>query len=182
MKKLKRRKAIGIDKIPNEFIIEGDTKLWNCLRKNFNIMLDLGELPQEWCEKRVKLLHKGSKKDELDNYRPISFSSNISKVFTRVVANRLNDRMEMEDWLGQLQNGFRGKRSTLDNLFVITSIMEMAKKKKSKLFLSFIDLRKAYGTVNQDKLWVKLKEVGLNEKEINIIKLCTSRIEGKSTQ
>ena len=77
--------------------------------------------------------------------------------------------IEDNQWLGEVQNGFRGKRSAMDNLFILTNIIALAKTKKSKLFLGFIDLRKAYDTVDRDKLWHKLKNLGLNEEVIQLL-------------
>ena len=80
-------------------------------------------------------------------------------MFTRILANRLNKVVEKHNLLGEMQNGFRTDRRTVDNLFVLTNIMEIVKKEKKKLFLAFIDLRKAFDRVWREGLWTKLEEL-----------------------
>lgn len=57
---------------------------------------------------------------------------------------------EREEWIGEEQNGFRQNRSTTDNLFVLTNIIEIDKKERRKLSLAFIDLKKAFDSVNRE--------------------------------
>ena len=108
IKELKCRRAVGLDNIPNEFLLGGGEKLWKCLTLLFNLIIRQGESPQEWCEERIKLLHKGGRKDELDNYRTIAITSNVGKAFTRIIAKRLKNVIEDNKWLEEVQNGFRG--------------------------------------------------------------------------
>jgi hypothetical protein len=83
---------------------------------------------------------------------------------------RLEEIVEHEDWLGEIQGGFRRKRGTTDNLFVITELMDQAKKKKKPLYMAFVDLRKAYDTVWRGGLWSCLEKKGLGGKFLNIVK------------
>ena len=78
--------------------------------------------------------------------------------------------MEQKKWIGEEQNGFRPGRSTTDNLFTLTYIMEIAKKEKRDIHMAFVDLRKAYDRVNRDKLWESLSELNLEEKSILLLK------------
>ena len=87
----------------------------------------------------------------LDNYRGIAIGSNLGKVFTRILRSRIQARAEREGLLGEMQNAFRKGRSTNDNLFVISHLMEKAQRAGTNgkgLFMIFIDLRKAY-----DRVW-----------------------------
>ena len=73
---------------------------------------------------RVTLLHKGKSRMMLDNDRGIAIGSNLGKVFTQILRSRIQARAEREGLLGEMQNGFRKGRSTNDNLFVISHLME----------------------------------------------------------
>lgn len=86
--KLQNGKAKGPDAIPNEFIKEGGDMLQTCLKLMFNTFLRAGNTPISWCYENVKLLHKGKSKQELTNYRTIALTSNIGKVFTRIIGKR----------------------------------------------------------------------------------------------
>lgn len=168
--KLKRKKAIGIDNIPNEFILEGGQMLVECLTMVFNEICTNKQTPSSWGEETVTLLHKGKSKTNLDNYRSIAITSNVGKVFTRIMGHRLSEKAEQEGWIREEQNGFRKERSTADNLFCITAIMELAKKKKKPLYLGFIDLRKAYDRVNREKLWKCLCKLGLDKESVQMLR------------
>lgn len=168
--KLKRERAIGLDNIPNEFIIEGGEKLWESLRHIFNLICEKQEVPESWGEERIKLLYKGKSRLCLDNYRSIAITSNIGKVFTRILGKRLASEVEEKKWLGEDQNGFRKGRGGMDNILTLTTVMELARKQGKKLFLGFIDLRKAYDRVDRNKLWESLEDIGIGEKSITVMK------------
>ena len=134
IKKLKKGKAVGPDNIPNDFIKEGGTKLKKALTRIFEMMRVTEWTPDDWTSEKLHLLHKGKSKYKLDNYRGISISSNIGKLFTRILASRLEMIVEKKGWLGEIQGGFRRGRGTMDNLFILTSLMERAQKQK-KIFM-----------------------------------------------
>ena len=58
--------------------------------------------------------------------------------------------VEDENILREFQGGFRKGRNTMDNAFIVTTLMERARKKKnSSMFMAFIDLRKAFDSVRR---------------------------------
>ena len=170
MKGLRNGKAVGLDDIPNEFIKYGGDGLRKALAKLFTGFTKWEWTPEEWAQERVTLLHKGKTKRNLDNYRGISISSNIGKLFCKIISKRLRGITEEERWLGETQAGFRENRGTTDNLFVLTNLMERAKRKKTKLYVAFVDLRKAYDRVWREGLWRCLIKRGLGGKPLNILK------------
>ena len=159
-----------MDDIPNEFIKEGGPMLRKALTKIFEMMRETEWTPEDWASERLKILHKGKSRYDLDNYRGISISSNIGKVFTRILAQRLETVIEREGWLGEMQGGFRRGRGTMDNLFVLTSIMDRAHKMKKPLYIAFLDLRKAFDRVWREGLWQCLDELGLGGKFLSLVK------------
>ena len=98
---LKNGKAMGVDNIPNEFLKKGGPTLWGLLAKAFNMAIREERIPSVWREGQVLLLHKGGERDSLDNYRGITVSSNVGKVFTRVTAARLEHDVEGRGLLGK---------------------------------------------------------------------------------
>ena len=78
----------------------------------FNLCLECGQIPYEWKIAQITPVYKGKgNKSHLDNYRPISIISPISKVFESVMGKKIRDYFEQNKILHQDQNGFREGRS-----------------------------------------------------------------------
>jgi hypothetical protein len=154
IKKLKKGKAMGLDKIPNEFLIDaaGDVFV-ELLRKLMNGIRMVGYIPESWRESRIILLHKGGEKRLLDNHRGIAIGSNLRKVFTRLLATRLEDDVDLRDLLGLMQYGFRRGWRATNAIFILTGVIEEYNKKKRRLAMAFLDIRKAYDKVWREGLW-----------------------------
>ena len=68
------------------------------------------------------------------------------------------------------QCGFRPQRSTVDTMFVVRRLQELARKKDTPLYLCFIDLTKAYDSVNRTLLWVVLACFGVPPRIFAVIR------------
>ena len=80
-------------------------------------LMNGADIPKEWKESRVELLHKGGRTDELKNYRPIAIINIICKLCILMVRERIDKWTEDSGILGEIQGGFRRGRRTEDNLF-----------------------------------------------------------------
>ena len=114
------------------------------------------------------------RKSNLDNYRGISISNSLQKLYSRILERRLRRLVEQEGWLSEIQGGFRDNRSTMDQLFILTSIAEWAKASKKKTFFAFIDLRKAFDSIPRSKLWSSLDRFGLGGKFSRLMQILYS--------
>ena len=106
----------------------------------------------------VVLLHKKDK-TECSNYRGISLIAHAGKILLKVVATRLSYYCESEGLLPEEQSGFLPNRSTADMMFVVHRLREMGREERIPLFLCFIDLQKAYDSVDRALLWQILQRV-----------------------
>lgn len=178
IKCLKNNKACGFDSVLNEHIKSTCNTLCPLYEKMFNIVLNTGILPESWTLGLIKPIYK-QKGDKADpsNYRPITLLSCMGKLFTTVLNNRLNKYAENIDLISSSQAGFRKGYSTLDNMFILYSLIEMLYAKKKKLFCAFIDLKQAFDTVWRDGLWQKLTECNINGKCYDLIKNMYSNIK-----
>ena len=167
--KTKLRTAMGGDNIPAAFLREGGGVLSEALVRLFNLVLSEEQVPMSWTSEKTRLLHKGGSKLDLDNYRGITVASNVMKVFTRIWGARLERCVEDSGMLGEMQGGFRKGRSTSEQAFILSTLMEKSNKTRKKMCIAFVDLRKAYDTVKRDKLWEVLQEVGFGRKFISIV-------------
>ena len=90
-------------------------------------------------------------------YGGISLLSSIAKVYGSVLNNRLMKYLDKNKFLCEEQNGFRQNRSGLDHIFTLHSIIQNKLNAGTDLFIAFIDLKKAFDSINRDLLFLKLK-------------------------
>ena len=97
------------------------------------------------------MLHKKKDRTECGNYRSIFFAAHAGKVLLKVIAGRLSDYWERGGILPEEQCGFRPYRSTVDMVFVVRRLQELARK-DTPMFMCFVDLTKAYDSVDRTLL------------------------------
>ena len=83
-KALKNGKSAAGDLISNEMIKHGFPVLIEPILKLFNLIFEKGEFPKLWNESYITLLHKKGKQSDPANYRGISLTSNLGKLFNKV--------------------------------------------------------------------------------------------------
>ena len=118
--------------------------------------------------------------DNYDNYRGISIGSCIGKVYGMVLFSRLMDAADNFNLLSKNQIGFLKGYRTADHSFVINFIADhFVKTMKQDIYVAFVDLRKAYDTVNRKALINKLYKKGITGKFLKSIKAMHTVIEEK---
>ena len=172
VRKLKNGKASGADGIPYEMFKNGGEAVIDRICDLFKQIWVDEEVPKEWCESKVTLLHKGGHKNkkELKNYRPIALANNISKIFCGIVNDRLKEVIEREKVMSEEQNGFRQDRRGEDNIYIVNELIESFKKSGKKVFFAFIDIEKAYDRVDREILCDVLVNCGVTEKIVKIVR------------
>ena len=165
--RLKNRKAAGMDGIPVELLKHGgeSTVIW--LHAIICKVWETERAPKAWKEAALVPLHKKGDPRVCDNYRGISLLSVPGKVYARVLLDRINHVVEQR--LLENQCGFRPGRSCVDHIFSLRQLMEKSREWKRPLYVCFIDLRKAYDSVNRDALWRVLKRYGISDKLLRLI-------------
>ena len=168
--KLKSNKACGIDNIRNEFLKYCSSEMLEIITVLFNIVLQRGIIPSDWCVGLIMPLYKnkGSPNDP-DNYRGITLLSCIGKLFTAAVNHRLTNYLEQSGAIGDEQAGFRAGFSTVDHIFTLHAIIDLYLYKKERLYCAFIDYKKAFDLVDRSRLWMKLISNGINGRIVNAI-------------
>ena len=111
-----------------------------------------GEVPQQWKYAIIMVLHKKKDRTECGNYRGISLVAHAGKILLKIIARRLSEYCERVRILPEEQSGFRRNRSTIDMMFVIRRLQELAQKKRISLYVCFIDLTNAYDSVDRTLL------------------------------
>ena len=105
-----------------------------------NGILNGADIPKEWKESTVKLLHKGRRTDALKNYQPIAIINITCKLCMLMVREKIDKWTEYSGMLGEIQGGFRRGRRTEDTLFMPERLIEMVKRRKEEIFVAFLDM------------------------------------------
>lgn len=170
IKSLKGGKSSGWDSIPNEFLIHSPDLVFSWIVVLFNKIKSSGVMPRGWCKGRITLIHKSGLREVLSNYRPITVIISLCGLFSKLLNERLTEVVETHRLLGEVQNGFRKERQMADNSFILDSILMKAKSSKKRVHLCYVDISKAYDSVNRQILWKKLQALGFSGEFLGCIK------------
>ena len=112
IKKMKENKVADESGVIAEYLKALEVEEVGKLRGLMNGILNGADIPKEWKESRVKLLHKGGRTDELNNYRLIAIINITCKLCTLMVRERIDKWTEDNGMLGEIEGGFiRGMRT-----------------------------------------------------------------------
>jgi len=160
VKGLRNNIAAGPDGISAEILKYGGDLLLHRLHRIICAAWTSGKLPQQWKDATIVTIYKcKGDKSVCGNSRGISLLSVAGKVLARVTLRRLLTQVA-ETVRPELQCGFRRGRSTIDMIFIARLLQEKCCEQHRNLFLAFIDLTKAFDTVNRDVLWKVLSKFG----------------------
>jgi len=164
---MKRGKAPGEDEILVEYLKEGGDVICKELAELFTQCIKSNEIPKSWNNAIIILLHKKGDITDLKNYWPISLLSNLYKLFTKVLTNRMNNTLDFNQ--PREQAGFRSGFSTMDHLQTINQIIQKQNEYRRPLCLGFIDYEKAFDSVEIPAVLKALKIQGIHPSYIKII-------------
>ena len=99
-------------------------------------------------------MYKEGERSDLNNYRGITLLSMLGKILVGALNNRLTEFVKQTDILLENQCGFRKGYQTTDHTFILFTLIDhYVNKKNTKLFLCFVDFRKAFDKVDHSLLW-----------------------------
>ena len=153
----------GPDGLPSQLIHYGGKLLERAFLLLLNWSWQTGHIPT-WLKRANALPILKPRKDasQLDNYRLISMTSVVARLFERCVCRRLYNFLEHENKFSYHQHGFRKGHSTYDCITQLTSTIEhVIGDCKNYIPALFIDFSKAFDSVWHDGLRVRLLEIGI---------------------
>ena len=168
--KLPISKSVGLDKISTKLLQIAAPAITQPLTKIFNTAIDLGQFPLEWKAARVIPIFKKGQRTILDNYRPISILPVVSKLMERILYNQLSKYLEKESILSEYQFGFRSRHSTTTTLIDCTNEWYVNMDRGHYNLVVFLDIKKAFDTVNHDILLKKLEMYGLGDLALALLR------------
>lgn len=163
-------KSPGMDGIPAELLKAGGKPIALQLRSLFDKIWMHGSLPNELRDASIVHLYKRKgPRSVCDNHRGISLLSVPGKVLAKVIAHRLY-KFVADPFLSESQCGFRPGRGCVDMIFTARQLMEKCREQNLGLCAAFIDLTKAFDSVNRQALWLLLEKRGCPGKFLKIIR------------
>ena len=159
-------KVTGLDELPARFIKDGSSVIAKHITHFVNLSITTGIIPDDLKVARVVPLYKKKTKTNVENYRPISVLSIISKIFERIVFNQLNNLLTEHKLLYIFHSGFRSSYSTDTCLIHLTDYITQECDNGNYTGMVLLDLQKAFDTVDHAILLKKLSGVGVTELSI----------------
>ena len=163
------RKGAGPDELSPALLKFLGPYMYETLTKVFQYFYDSASTPFDWRSANVvPLFKKGSRSNPL-NYRPISLTSIVSKVFEHVVSHNINNFLEANSLLYEHQHGFRTKHGCDTQLLnTVTEFIDYFDE-LIPIDIAVLDFSKAFDVVSHRKLRSKLLNIGVHSKTVDWI-------------
>lgn len=159
--------SCGYDEVPIKLIKEAKNELSSVLVHVINSSFVSGKFPDLLKISKVVPIYKSSDPELVSNYRPISLLSSISKVFEKIVCNRLVNFLEENNILDDTQHGFRKGKSTISAAVnFIESVIDSLDEGDLAVGI-FMDLSKAFDSVNHQLLLSILQKIGIKNNALD---------------
>ena len=164
--KVKTAKSFGIDNISSYFLKLALPSIENSLAFMFNTSIETSMFPDSWKIARVTPIYKNGDRADKSNYRPISVLPVISRLFEKLVTNQVYKHMEDNGLFSSGQSAYLRLHSTVTHLLKNTDDWSNGLDLGRLVGLVFINLKKAFHTVDHEILCQKLMHYGFQQREL----------------
>jgi hypothetical protein len=172
LEKKRNHRALGPDSFNLDHlrILRYDDVTAKALANFLNICVQQADVPDEWGRAFLFILYKGSgPKDNANSFRGITLKSQMLKLLESLLCERLRIWVETNDLLPAEQTAYRPGQNGSDHLFSLSLLREKARAAGQSLFAGFIDLRKAFPSVNRQRLLNHLSSLGVSDYFLRIL-------------
>ena len=163
---LNTRKSAGPDGISALFLQQTAEIIAEPLTLIYNHSLNTGTVPLAWKRSNVTPVHKGGDAKNPGNFRPISVVPIVAKVLEKLVANQLGLFLESRHLLHDLQGAYRHGRSSEHILLYAVDTIIQALDNGDSVCAAFLDLRKAFDSLDHCLLLRRLFDLGVSGVEL----------------
>ena len=186
---LKNHKSGGLDRVPAECYKYATREIED--GKTFNVLAPFllalfehirvsGDYPRQFCETSLTPIHKKGDVSDMSNYRGLAVGGALAKCYAFLLEQRLSTWGESCDARCAFQGGFRRKRGTIHNLFVLRHLTDRYRSlqlgRGQALFVCQIDFEKAFDRVPRELLWQRLEERGVHGPMLQALKKAYEKV------
>lgn len=164
LQQLRTDKAPGADSIAPRVLVELKDEIVLPVTEIMKCSLASGIVPDSWKTANVTPVHKAGNKQQASNYRPISLTGQICKVFESIVRDAIVDHLELYGLINGTQHGFRKGGSCLSNLLQFLDHVTQCLDDGECADALYLDFAKAFDKVPHMRLMEKLEKHGISGK------------------
>ena len=166
IKRMKPKTSFGEDLISNKVLQFVAPYILQPLKHLINMSLKTGYFPDKFKVAKIIPIFKDTDKHEFNNYRPISLLSSLSRLFESIVCFQLTGFADACDIFSKHQFGFRAKHNVQHPILHFSDNIFQALNEGKINLTVFIDLKKAFDTVDYEILLSKLEHYGVRGTEL----------------
>jgi hypothetical protein len=171
IKSLKAKKSSGLDNISAHFLKKIGHSIAEPLSIIINKSIFNGIVPDDIKLAKIIPIYKSKEKENMTNYRPVSLLTSFSKLLEKVVHKRTYNFLQLNNLFDESQYGFRKNHSTVNAISEFVNNTVISLDKKESTLSVFLDLSKAFDTIDHNILLKKLKCYGIRGTPLNGLKV-----------
>lgn len=164
---LPNKKSTGIDKVPISLLKATSLVIAPLIVFCFNLAIQTTVFPVELLRGRLKLIHKKGSSD-IENFRGLTLLPSLSKVFECLLVKQLTAYLDGLNFFKGNQFGFIRHSCCLSAAYQLVDFIKSSYRKKFVAVI-FIDLKRAFDTVDPRRLSLKLKRIGLSTRAAELM-------------
>lgn len=140
------------------------------LRLIFNRCLIAGRIPAHWKQSTTVLIHKKGPTDDPTNFRPIALMSCLYKLFMSLLASRISHAAIDKGLMSPNQKSARPHEGCHEHSFALQTITSDCKRNQKNVFIAWLDLRNAFGSIPHEAIYTTLAHMGFPVPLITLLK------------